>query len=194
MKTFFKNLYTPKSLSQLFMLYVFPLHVWVFLMAFRDFGWVAERTVVWDAIGLVSYSLVFALLETLLFFVFMLLLGLLILPKWGMEKKTNLLGTLGFYILTCSILAQAFFLLDSPIPGSVIDYLVQSAHPLRILWGVTFLMVGGLAFLFTILILRFENVNKSLMSVFERINLLSTLYLVFDLIGIVIIVVRNFFA
>lgn len=176
------------------MLYVFPLHVWVFLMAFRDFGWVAERTVVWDAVGLVSYSLVFALFETFIFFVVMLLLGLLILPKWGMEKKTNLLGILGFYILTCSILAQAFFLPNSPVPGSVIDSLVQSAHPLRILWGGTFIIVGGLAIIFTVLILRIEKVNKTLLSIFERINLLSALYLIFDLIAIVIIATRNFFA
>ena len=123
----------------------------------------------------------------------MLFPGLLILPKWGMEKKTNLLGTLGFYILTCSILAQAFFLPGSSVPGPVIDSLVQAAHPLRILWGGTFLIVGGLTVIFTVLILRFEKVNKTLMSIFERINLLSALYLFFDLIAIVIIAVRNFF-
>jgi len=176
------------------MLYAFPLHVWVFLMAFRDFGWVAERTVVWDAVGLVAYSLVFALLETIIFFIFMLLLGLLILPKWGIEKKTVLLGTLGFFILTFSILAQVYYLFASPFPDFAFNFLVQSGHPLRILWGVTFLIVSGLVFTFTILILRFEKVNRALMDVFERINLLSALYLFVDLVSIVIIGVRNFSA
>ena len=28
-------------------------------MALRDFGWVSERTTVWDGLGLISYAMVF---------------------------------------------------------------------------------------------------------------------------------------
>ena len=187
----FKSLYTPKSLYQLFMLYALPLHIWVFLMAFRDFNWVAQRTALWDAIGLVSYSLVFAFIETTVFFLAMLVIGLLILPKWGMEKKTALLGTLGLFLLLFSILAQVYYLSSSLVPGGMINALARMQHPLRVLWGGTILLVVGIFVSLTLWILRSARAERTLLGAFERVNLLSAFYLVFDLVGLIIIIIRN---
>jgi len=45
----------------LFLISAFPLHVWTLLLAFRDFSWLTERTNLWDAIGVLSYGLIYAL-------------------------------------------------------------------------------------------------------------------------------------
>ena len=59
---------------------IFPIHFWTILMVFQDFSMIGSRTNYWDAIGVMGYALSFALLESLIFFIFMLMLGL-IMPK-----------------------------------------------------------------------------------------------------------------
>jgi hypothetical protein len=73
-----KQYYSKQAFGSLFLMYVFPLHLWTLLLAFRDISWVAERTNFGDAIGVVSYGMVFAFLESLLIFV---------LSLWAMTSQ-----------------------------------------------------------------------------------------------------------
>ena len=75
MVAFFANRYSRQGLGSLFLTCAFPLHFWALLMAFRDISWVAERTNLWDAIGVLGYGLVFALVESILIFLVLALLG-----------------------------------------------------------------------------------------------------------------------
>lgn len=174
------------------MVYAFPLHVWTFLMVFRDFAWVAQRTDVWDAVGLASYALVFALMETVSFFLLMLLLGMLVPRNWSLEKRTVFIGTMGLIIIIWSILCQVYFYLEKPIPAYIITFLVGISHPLRVLWaGMIFLVIfstGGLAYLIT----KFEKVVDITLKLFERIVVISAFYVFIDIAGIIIIIIRNF--
>ena len=178
-------------LFQLFMVYVFPFHVWSFLMAFRDFDWVAKRTEVWDAVGLVSYALVFALVETIAFFLIMLLLGTLIPRRWQEDKRIALLGTLGLSVATWAILYQAYFLLEDPMPPFLYSFLLQIAHPLRVLWTGAALLVLLSVGIPVYLILRFTRTQRILIGIFDRIAVVSSIYLVFDIAGIIVILIRN---
>lgn len=45
----------------------FSLHLWALILIFRDVSWVAERINMWDAIGVASYGLVLAFIESLIF-------------------------------------------------------------------------------------------------------------------------------
>ena len=60
--------YSKQGLWNLFLICAFPLHVWTIILAFRDFSWVTERTNSWDALGVVSYGLIFALIESVAVF------------------------------------------------------------------------------------------------------------------------------
>ncbi len=190
--SFFSRLYTTESLFQLFMVCVFPLHLWALLMAFRDFAWVATRTYTWDAIGLVAYTLCFTLVETIAVFLVVTLLGLLVPQTWGMKKRTALAGTLFLVTAFWAILAQSYYLLHG-FPWWLIDFLVQVGHPIRVLWAGALLLVTASVITPVLLIARKENVKDKVIGVFERITVVSSLYVFLDVVGIAIVVLRNIY-
>ena len=188
---FFARAYTRKGLFQLFMVCAFPIHIWAFFTAFRDFSWVAERTNVWDAIGLLSYAVVFALVETTGIFFIVALLGFLVPHRWDTDTRLALIGNLFLVVVVWSILGQVYSLLGYPLPKWVIDFLVSTNHPLRTLWGGVILFSAISAIVPTVLIIRSGKLKGMIIETFDRISLLSSVYVFFDLVGIVIIVIRN---
>lgn len=185
------TLYTPKTLLQLFMVCAFPLHLWTLLMAFRDFSWVALRTSAWDAIGLVSYALAVALLESLAVFGMLLLLGLLIPWRWPPEKRFAFLGMLFLLLAGWSILGKLMGMYGYPIPVGAQRSLQASGHPLRLVWSFVLPLVVISILLPAAAFLCSKRLQVSLPNVLDRLVLLSFFYVGLDLIGIVIIVLRN---
>ena len=55
--------YTRQGLWTLFLMCALPLHIWTLILAFRDLPWLTDRTNAWDAFGVMSYGLIFALVE-----------------------------------------------------------------------------------------------------------------------------------
>lgn len=190
-RTSVKQLYTGKTLLQLFMVCVFPMHLWTLLMAFRDFGWVALRTDTWDALGLVAYALFVALLESTVVFLVTLLLGLLVPWNWPAEKRAALLGALVLLLSLWSVLAKLYSLYGLPIPAGVLLFLAQAGHPLRYVWGFVFLLVMASVLLPSLWIMRSARLQEGLSSVYDRLVTLSSLYLFLDLLALVIILIRN---
>jgi hypothetical protein len=163
-------------------------------MAFRDFGWVALRTTAWDALGLVAYSLAVALMETVLVFAVLLLLGLLIPWSWPAGKRATLLGTLFLLLASWAIFSKLFGLYGSPIPEGVLQALRLGGHPLRMAWGVVFPLVAASIALPVIMFVRSRRFQESLPGVFDRLVVLSSFYIFLDFLGLLIILVRNFHA
>ena len=191
LRTSLTRAYNGQSVFLLFMVCAFPIHAWSLLMGFRDFSWVALRTNVWDAIGLLSYSSAFALLESLGVFLVLVIIGFFIPRRFGPEMRVALLGTSFLITVLWAIASQVYSLFRYPIPGWMIVFLQRSNHPLRILWGTVFLLVTISAILPLVLIIRRNKFNNILMDMFDRISTVSFLYLFFDLVSIVIITIRN---
>jgi hypothetical protein len=62
------NYYQKKGLWLLFAAAAFLVHVWAIMLIFQDLAWLAERTNMWDAIGVGAYGLVVALGESVFLF------------------------------------------------------------------------------------------------------------------------------
>jgi hypothetical protein len=160
-------------------------------MAFRDFSWVAARTYTWDAVGLLSYALVFALFETIGLFLPVLLLGFLVPVRWKMDKRVALIGTL-FLILACwAIVAQLISSNGESVAAALSGPIAQVAHPLRVLWAIAFLLVSLSVISPVLLIARLETPGTAISAAFERLAVLSAFYVSLDAIAMVIIVIRN---
>ena len=189
--TFFSRRYSRQGLWSLFLMCALPLHAWTMVLAFRDMSWVTDRTNAWDAVGVFSYGLVFALAESLIIFLLVALLGFLVSPRWDRDLRVSLLTVLVLMLSIWAILEQLFFLLEVRLPGGIINLLVQSGHPLRTLY----LMVAALLVITimgpVVLVVRSEGARRFVHGLIDRLSLLAILYLVFDLIGLVIVVVRN---
>ena len=186
-----KSLFSPAFSAKLFLVCAFPLHVWTLLMAFRDFAWVAARTYPWDAVGLVAYALLVALLETLAAFLLVGLVGLILPRGWDLHKRLAMLGSMFWVVASWSILSKVYSAFGSPIPPRFLDFLSAVGHPLRILWGLAFALVAVSAGLPAWLILKRASAVQAISNIFDRITLLSGFYLILDLIGIIIIGIRN---
>ena len=175
----------------LFSIVALPIHVWALILIFRDLSWVAERTNMWDAIGVGAYGLVLALLESFLVFFVASLAGFLVSTKWDETRRIALIGTLVTIVSIWAILGQLYFLLEYSLPVNLIQALASTARPLRILYGIVFMIVTPTVLLPTYAQLRSIRLNQLSLAIFDRLSLLVVLYLIMDLISIAVIFIRN---
>ena len=110
----------------------FPIHVWALILIFRDFSWVAERTNSWDAIGVGSYGLMIAAIESVVVFLILLLLGLLVSKKWDEKQRISLLGFIILMVSVWMILGQLFYLTEYSLPENI-QILLAQLPPLQFL-------------------------------------------------------------
>jgi hypothetical protein len=170
----------------------FPLHLWALLLSFRDFSWVSERTSAWDAVGVASYGLLIAFFESLVVFLIAALLGLLVSAKWDEPHRIALLTVLILILSSWAISGQAYFVWGLSPPKQFVDLIAGSGHPYRYLFGITFVEVVLTFAIPAILVLRSERFFRFIREVIDRLSLLTSFYLFFDLVGLIIIVIRNF--
>jgi hypothetical protein len=191
LKDFFLNRYSSRGLRSLFLTVAFAPHTWTLILAFRDLSWVAARSNAWDAIGLVSYGLIFACLESLVIFATAVLLGLPISSKWEEDRRLALLSFLALSVFMWAALGQLTFLLDFTLPEELARILMQSGHPVRYLYAGTLALVFPTVLVPSWFILRSEKILHLIVALTERLALMSAFYLLLDLTALVVVVVRN---
>lgn len=183
--------YSKSGLWNLFLNTAFPIHLWTIILVLRDFAWVAERTNAWDAFGVAAYGMVFAFIESLFVFAIVALLGLLLPKQWDESKRVALLGILVFTVAIWAILGQLFFLLGFRFPALILQFLAASSHPLRLLYAGLLGLVSLTLIVPVYLFIRSVSVFRSVNYLMERLAVLSAIYLVFDGISLIIIIIRN---
>ena len=183
--------YTKQGLWSLFLMCAFPLHFWTLILSFRDFSWVSERTNAWDAVGVISYGLLFTFAESVIIFCVMALLGFLASNKWDENRRIALLSLLIFLLSAWAIYGQAYFVWKLSSPAFVLNWLARSGHPYRYLFGMTLAEVSLTICIPVYFALRSEKFYRLLLDIIDRLSLLTMFYLALDLAGLIIIVIRN---
>ena len=119
------------DLITLFLIVAFPIHAWSIFMVLQDFQWVMERTVsIWDGIGYASYSLTFALFESVVIFIIVWLLSLLLPSQWKSNKIIAGMGTVMVSVSIWAILNQLyFFYSDSQMVKALPQLFIGLVHP-----------------------------------------------------------------
>ena len=191
MTRFITQRYSKQSLWSLFLMCAFPIHLWALILIFRDISWVAERTNMWDAIGVTSYGLVFAFIESVIFFIAITLLGLAIPTNWHEDRRVALLSILALLTTLWAIEGQAYFIWGSYIPEQILRYMAGLEHPLRFLYAAALAMVIPTIVVPVYLVLRSDRFLNLVQGLIERISFLTMLYLFFDVLGLVVIIIRN---
>jgi len=183
--------YSKQGLWSLFLICAFPLHAWTLILAFRDFSWVSERTNSWDAVGVVSYGLLFAFIESIAVFLVVILLGFLISKIWDENRRNALLSILVLITSLWAMVNYLFFLIPITVPGEMIAFLVRQAHPLRIIYVISLVVVSLTVVSPAYSVLRSDKFLQCVRGLFERLSLLTLFYLFFDFVGLIIIIIRN---
>lgn len=160
-------------------------------MAFRDISWLSERTNVWDAIGVVSYGLIIAFVESVLVFLVVALIGLVTPRSWTSNQRLAFLSLLYLITALWATISQLLFLWDVWLPDAVIRFLRDSEHPLRILYAVSLSLVTFTVLLPVYFFLRAKQAVPFMQTIMERLSDMTMFYMVFDLIGLIVVVFRN---
>ena len=160
-------------------------------MAFRDISWVAERTNAWDAVGVVSYGLLLALVESILVFLILAAIGFLMPKQWDVDTRVAFLSLIVLIITLWGILSQLSFLWNINLPAPLMQALARNAHPLRVLYAGSLILVIPTVILPVYFFLRTNKVFLFMQELISRLTLLTTLYLFFDALGLILVVIRN---
>jgi hypothetical protein len=188
---FLTRRYSRQGLWSLFLMCVLPLHVWTMILAFRDLSWLTDRTNAWDAIGVLCYGLVFAFLESIVVFVVAALLGFMVPERWEQERRVGVMSILALVLSLWAMLEQLYFLTTFRWPALIIELLIRTGHPLRSLYLIEVSLVAATFLIPVFWVLLSNRAFKTLQAAIERLSLLAMLYLVFDVVGLVIVVIRN---
>jgi hypothetical protein len=191
MVNFITSRYSRQGLWSLFLICAFPLHLWTLILAFQDISWLAERTNIQDAIGVVSYGLVFALIESIVIFLVLALLGLVTPARWEADRRIAFLAFLILITSLWAMISQLLFVWNVSLPQPAVEFLRRSDHPLRIIYAVCLMVITPTVLLPAYSFLKTKKAVAVMQNLMERLSLLSMFYLVFDLLGVIIIIVRN---
>jgi len=160
-------------------------------MVFRDVSWIKERTNGWDAIGVISYALIFTFAESIIIFGVVTFLGFFTPGQWKVDKRITFLSLLFLLTSLWAIIAQLLFLWNISLPVFAIRFIAHSAHPLRILYAGVLVIVIPSILLPVILFMKSDKAVLFMKDLIERLTFLSMFYLFFDVVGGIIVIFRN---
>lgn len=190
----YKSRFTKNGLIKLFLVIAFPIHAWSIYLVLRDASWVMERTNAADVYGYVSYALVVAFVESVFVFLVILLLSLLTPKRWKGNQLITQLGSLSLAVSFWTIMNQVYYLYDETHPGFVVSKIASLNHPVGISYIIFALLIMFVIASFILpmyLINRSEKIKNVVATIFDRIAILSSLYLFLDVIGLINIIFRN---
>jgi hypothetical protein len=171
-----KRLPTRRDALFLFLISAFPIHFWAIVNLLRNIPALILRLSVTELIGVTAYTLVFALFESVLLLIVLIIISL-VLPATYFKDK---------------IVVRGFILViftSSWITPVLLDWYVLSVHQqCHLLWTILY---------FSILILlhfwleRRKNLEPRIYAIAKGVVTLSAIYVCFDAMSVVIVIIRN---
>ncbi len=183
--------YTKQGLWSLFLMSVFPQHLWTLILVFRDMSWIIKRTNVWDAIGNASYAMVYAFFESLVVFCVIVLMGLITPKRWEVNKRIAFLTVLLLTAAIWGMIAQLLYLWNVWLPLSVMQFCASTGRPLVMLYLISLAIVVPTVTLPMFIFITSKKALPATLDFMDRISTLSMLYLFLDVAGLVIVIIRN---
>ena len=176
---------TRPELVTLFLVSAFPLHVWAILMFLYELPSFMRRLDAWDILSIFAYTQAFALFESAVVWA-AVVFTCLALPKNLFRVKFVPVGAL-FLLLSFLWIAPVHFqvtILDR------LEWNMSAYNMVVLVWVIFYFVIVGGSIWMAFRSARFESLVNSLV---ERLTVLSVLYVVVDVIGILIVIGRNLF-
>jgi hypothetical protein len=155
----------------------FPVHVWLIINVLRELPAWLLRLPLWDVLGVVAYSLMGALIESLLVFTAVVFISF-ILPARLFRDKFVALSTM-------AVLLTSVWFVFLHYSNRIIE--ARQIAPL-LLWAISYaLLFAG----FYLLIHRNQKVESQINAFVRRVAVLSLIYLFFDVVSVIFVIARN---
>lgn len=182
----------PRDFSwRLFLVASLPLNFWAMIVWFKNFGPVALEYSTWDAIGLGAYLLTYALIEIMVVYAVFVLVFMLLPRRVPLQRIFAFFSSLYFLFTFGIILLQSRAVFELPPLGNLWPFLriltrFFTSNYILILSLIALTVLATLAS-----ILFSPKVTAKAEAILERLYLLSGIYLVFNILAIIIVVIRN---
>ncbi len=193
LKSYPRRLTLQQTLS-LFLAVAFPFQIWTVYQIFKDVEWITARTNAGDAFGYAAYSLAFALLESAAVFGLLWLLGLFTPAAWKDKQLLAILSWAGWMLAFWAGVGELLASLPIESIDSLVAWLFATGHPLR--WAYLLVGLGAVSLLAMIALpmfgfVRKEQASARFQALLERTAVLTTLLIGFDLVGVLVVLIRN---
>ena len=177
MATFRHRIPAKKELFLAFASCAFPIYIWAIVNRLYEVPALILRLSAWDLVGVFAYTISFALMESGVVFVILLVINFVLPPKFFRDKFVVISAVIVFLTSVWFMLAHFF---DSSIR----------------LWGKVEFALFALLFLISLTgsyfaVLRSEKLTKVIENIVERVSLLFYFYLIIALFFVLIVVIRN---
>jgi len=168
---------SPGDLSLSFGAIAFPIHVWAIINILAIFPAWLLRLTIWELAGAISYPLVDALLESSILWIGLVLLSYMLPKKWLADKFVALSSVLVWVLAAWAVLVQFIY-------GLILQWGPQQVLPGLLLVAISFGLVYWL-------VKRHEKLESFIKRLTQGLAVLTYFYLIFDLLGLVVIIIRN---
>jgi len=174
-----------ERIRQLFIVGAFPIQIWSIISQLYQIGDGKEF------FERASYSLTFALFESIGITLILILVYLILIQRWEETRVIVTEGILYLYISLWGMLGQTYFMLNKS--NGTFWYRVFNIVGRN---GEVFLplLVGTLilsTFFIIIVVNRSQRVQQLFISLIDRLSILIILYLLLDITGLVVVIMRN---
>jgi hypothetical protein len=186
---------TRKESIKLFLIIAFPIHTWSLTIALYNFEWIAARTDVWDSIGYCAYTLTFALFETIVIFLIFSPFYYFLTKNRDPDTAIAIIGTVFLLIAIWEMIYRINisnqYIIETTILkiGSILK--IRYRYKIALLFLIIIGPIAGSIGLTPFMMVKYDKLRSIALDLFQRIELLSYLYLTMDLLGIAIIIIRN---
>jgi hypothetical protein len=153
------------------------IHIWSIYNLLKEIpAWIL-RLSYWELAGVISYTLLFALVESLIVLVFLIILAALLPARIFRDKFVS--------ISTIFVFLAALWI----IPVRIYENTIRSWGMIGLL-GVLFLAL--ISFLISYLVvLKSKKVDQIINSLMQRVTLLAYVYVFIDIVAVIIVFSRN---
>ena len=176
---------------EFFLIIAFPIHFWALILWFQEFETITERSNTWDAFGVGSYFMAYAFFESAIIFTILCFLMLLLPERLDKQTTFSVITVLYLVIASWFILEQARFL--AIIPEDVWFFKrVQNIKSIKSKAGTVTAITFALTIILPpIFLMKSKKFLNNIPSFLSRLTVLSSLYLAFDFLAILVIIIRN---
>jgi hypothetical protein len=160
---------------------IFPVHFWAMIVFLRELPSYLFRMKIWDILGVLAYTQLIALVDSLLLLMTMLILAFLLPRKWFLAH------------FSAQALVLAYTLILIILPLHILDLLPENlafigTPAFIIIWAVVLSMI---CLVLSVKIIHSEKVENACHAFQDKISVVSLVYLAISLTGLLIIIGRN---
>lgn len=177
MAIFKKRFPNRQQLFQTFAVSVFLIQVWSIYNVWRAVPSWALAMDAWTLVGTIAYTQAYALIESLLVLIFLVLVAFMLPGKLYRDR----------------FVAQSSVALILAASGAVLAHFkgdelgIWNARGFLI-WAIALLVLIGLA---SLLITRFDGLRRGIEALADRLQVLATVYIAIGVLSFLIVLVRN---